>query len=449
LTAQHLVQVQNQIGLSNRGMNMLASTLNKVVPQRVVEKNFREKFESLGKQLSDLFVTSEITDTSKSTSQESKHLLVYCNDMEALRNTVAEVRGPQSDQLIKVGIDGGGGFVKVSFGIMSLETPDTSPPSKKPLFKNFKDSGVKRQLLVAIAENVSENYDNVKQILDKLCLERMSFVLSCDMKLANIICGLQSHSSAHPCTWCDIESKNLHHSGELRTFGSIRSDFEGFQAAGAQTKKARDFQNVVHQPIIRLSDDTLVLDFIPPMELHLLIGVVNHLFKNLCQVWQNADEWPKMINIQQQPFHGGQFAGNECRKLLRNVDSLQQLAEKHACFLAFPFIETLRKFDAVVHACFGNTLQQNYCELIEEFKASYLNLPNTSVTPKAHAVFFHVTQFIDRHNHSLGIFSEQATESLHHNFSLHWQRFKRPAIHPDYPRNLRNCLIEYNSKHLF
>ena len=53
--------------------------------------------------------------------------------MEALRNTVAEVRGPQSDQLIKVGIDGGGGFVKVSFGIMSLETPDTSPPSKKPL----------------------------------------------------------------------------------------------------------------------------------------------------------------------------------------------------------------------------------------------------------------------------------------------------------------------------
>ena len=151
------------------------------------------------------------------------------------------------------------------------------------------------------------------------------------------------------------------------------------------------------------------------MELHLLIGVVNHLFKNLCQVWQNADEWPKMINIQQQPFHGGQFAGNECRKLLRNVDSLQQLAEKHACFLAFPFIETLRKFDAIVHACFGNTLQQNYCELIEEFKASYLNLPNTSVTPKAHAVFFHVTQFIDRHNHSLGIFSEQATESLHHN----------------------------------
>ena len=120
--------------------------------------------------------------------------------MEALRNTVAEVRSPQSDQLIKVGIDGGGGFVKVSFGIMSLETPDTSPPSKKPLFKNFKDSGVKRQLLVAIAENVSENYDNAKQILDKLCLERMSFVLSCDMKLANIICGLQSHSSAHPCT---------------------------------------------------------------------------------------------------------------------------------------------------------------------------------------------------------------------------------------------------------
>ena len=74
---------------------------------------------------------------------------------------------------------------------------------------------------------------------------------------------------------------------------------------------------------------------------------------------------------------------------------------------------------------------------------------NCRVSLRRKGLFFHVTQFIDRHNHSLGIFSKQATESLHHNFSLHWQRFKRPAIHPDYPRNLRKCLIEYNSKHLF
>ena len=206
------------------------------------------------------------------------------------------------------------------------------------------------------------------------------------MKLANIICGLQSHSSAHPCTWCDIESKNLHHSGELRTFGSIRSDFEGFQAAGAQTKKARDFQNVVHQPIIRLSDDTLVLDFIPPMELHLLIGVVNHLFKNLCQVWQNADEWPKMINIQQQPFHGGQFAGNECRKLLRNVDSLQQLAEKHACFLAFPFIETLRNLMLLFMPALGIHSNRTTVSLLKSLKLP-ISTFQTQVLPPKHMLF--------------------------------------------------------------
>ena len=129
------------------------------------------------------------------------------------------------------------------------------------------------------------------------------------------------------------------------------------------------------------------------MELHLLFGVANHLYKSLCQQWKNSLQGPKMMNFQPQPFHGGQFAGNECRKFFRNVGLLQQLAEKHACFLAFPFIDRLRKFDAVVHASIRNVTQDNYCIFIEEFKSSYLKLQNTSVTLIAYAVLFHVPKF--------------------------------------------------------
>ena len=41
-----------------------------------------------------------------------------------------------------------------------------------------------------------------------------------DLKLENIFLGLMSHSSCHPCTWCDIFRADLAKKGNLRTIGS-------------------------------------------------------------------------------------------------------------------------------------------------------------------------------------------------------------------------------------
>ena len=84
------------------------------------------------------------------------------------------------------------------------------------------------------------------------------------------------------------------------------------------------------------------------MELHLLLGVVNHLLQSLSKIWTHAPEWLSLLHIQQQPFHDGKLAGNECRKLLKNVDVLERLAQQHSFFPAVPFIDTLRKFNGVV-----------------------------------------------------------------------------------------------------
>ena len=45
-----------------------------------------------------------------------------------------------------------------------------------------------RQLLVVITENYSETYENVKNILSLFGTIDVPFFISCDMKLANIIC---------------------------------------------------------------------------------------------------------------------------------------------------------------------------------------------------------------------------------------------------------------------
>jgi hypothetical protein len=72
-----------------------------------------------------------------------------------------------------------------------------------------------------------------------------------------------------------------------------------------------------------------------------------------------------------------------------------------------------------------------------------------STTPKLHILYHHVGQFIQQTRKTLGLFSEQSAESLHHDFEGQWNgRFKRDMSHPDYQSQLLNCVVEYNSKRL-
>ena len=142
----------------------------------------------------------------------------------------------------------------------------------------MKTSGVKKQLLVAVYQNLSENYENVKPLLELIDAKNVQYVLSCDMKMANILSGIQSHSSAHPCCWCNIDSKSLNKTGQPRTFERLNKDYEAFVETGANYMKAKEFKNVNYQSLISSdSEKSFILNLIPPMKLQLMIGVVNHL----------------------------------------------------------------------------------------------------------------------------------------------------------------------------
>ena len=449
IKTEDLVQVQLNTGLSNLGMKKLASTINRVSDTKIVETSFLAKFEAIGKQLSEFFTQTSIQVLSESNSTD--FVVVHCKDLAELLNEVLLSRRVFQNHIFKLGIDGGGGFLKVSLGIMELDShcDSRSPPRKKLLTqRTAKDSSVKRQMLVALSEGLPENFENVRQILSLIKLDKVNFVVSCDMKLANILCGLQSHASTHPCSWCNTESKHLSQSGSLRTLGSLVACYQEFAKSGGDIKKARSFGNVVHEPLLSGSENKLILELIPPMELHLLLGVVNHMYKAMTEVWPNVVKWPSALHIQQEPYHGGQFAGNACHKLLSNLDLLQRIAETESAFQVFGIIDALRKFKSVVTACFGMVLEDDFSEKIDRFRDSYLAIMNISVTPKVHAVFFHVKQFIEIKRAPLGVFSEQATESMHHNFSSHWQRYKRDRNHPEYAKRLLSCVVDYNSKHL-
>ena len=207
-----------------------------------------------------------------------------------------------------MGIDGGGSFLKVSFTHIVLEEDETPPNSlvqktiKLMSPPSTKATSVKQQILIALAQkNTPESFHNVKAILNLIQVQeecqKDSLIISCDLKLANILCGIQSHSSEHPCCWCDASSPNFQNCGHLRTFGEVRRQHSEFIRARGDLRKSKDFKNVFHLPILDFLDDKFVLEASPPMELHLLLGVVNHSIKTLCDLWPKAKEWPSSLHI--------------------------------------------------------------------------------------------------------------------------------------------------------
>ena len=71
--------------------------------------------------------------------------------------------------------------------------------------KDFKPTGQKRVLTIAKADGVPEIRANVEILLDSLNLPELTedFQLVCDLKLANIILGIQSCSSLYSCPYCE------------------------------------------------------------------------------------------------------------------------------------------------------------------------------------------------------------------------------------------------------
>ena len=150
-------------------------------------------------------------------------------------------------------------------------------------------------------------------------------------------------------------------------------------------------------------------------------------------------------NVKKEDYHGGQFAGNESRKLLKNVDKLKAL---HPPTSVTKFITAFRSFDVVVEACYGKDLNPDFQRRIVAFAMDYLKL-GISVTPKVHAVFFHVAEFCLLTGKGLGPWSEQAGESVHHDFKQTWKNYKVNDVERDiYSENLLRAVAAYNSKHL-
>ena len=98
-------------------------------------------------------------------------------------------------------------------------------------------------------------------------------------------------------------------------------------------------------------DNTLVLHVIPPPELHLQMGVVNHILDLLIDIFGDLIlDWMKNNQIYRRGYQGGGLSGNNCRKFLKLVEKLN-IDSRNWTGVSFvdilPFVGTLRSFDKV------------------------------------------------------------------------------------------------------
>ena len=304
--------------------------------------------------------------------------------------------------------------------------------------------------MLAVAP-IQENYYNLNKIWQKLNLNDLlkdDATISTDLKLANLICGIGTHASTFPCTWCTAEKNKLHLKETIRTISEIKNNYEKYSAAGSNPKNAKNFGSYINMPVFHEISDRKILDLLPPPELHLMLGAVNSIINHICndeQCKTDADQWIKECFVERKvTYHGCSLEGNSCKKLLNSIDTLRS---KNNIFL-MKYVQLLEDLKDVIHDCFGNDLKPKFARSIEKFKISYLST-NISVTPKIHAIFFHVLDFCQENNHSLGFYSEQAVESIHHDFKTIWSNYLiKNRGDPRYDDSLLTAIQQFNARHL-
>ena len=123
--------------------------------------------------------------------------------------------------------------------------------------------------------------------MEHLKLHRIpNITIVMDLCLLNTILCISSHGGKYACSFCSGPSTLK--LGPLRTFGHLKEKYEQYQAAGAKLNKMKEFSNVF-QPCLTVDDPgKLVMDVHPLPELHLLMGVVNHLIKLCINVDSNC-----------------------------------------------------------------------------------------------------------------------------------------------------------------
>ena len=145
---------------------------------------------------------------------------------------VISVRGLNPhESTVLVGLDDGQKFLKICATIQSnIRAEDDLPEKFRSSYsqgvcsKNFKDSSVKKLLILSAWPDVPESHSNLKKMLDQLNIEAIEFSVSADTKMLLLLCGKSLGKPKHNCPFCDA-TEPFDGDHNLNTIGDLYPTF--------------------------------------------------------------------------------------------------------------------------------------------------------------------------------------------------------------------------------
>jgi G:T-mismatch repair DNA endonuclease (very short patch repair protein) len=452
LSVEDVISMQSSTGLSDRQLFQVLRDIRLKFGRHSVESNIKATLISRKTVFSDLFV-KETVDFVDAKNNKIARPFVFCKNVTEFLDRILLLRG--TDGFLnedKIGFDDGKEVLKLTLSIFDPNNSLPLEPLRVTRSKGitqghkFSAGGVNKSFILAAAPKTPESYNNCKIFLERTNAKDIQFHFAADLKMINICLGIMSHASLHPCPYCEGTKNVFEVDAPSRTLETIEANFQKWQAESGKKSTLKQYYNCSNEPLLHSNHNmsTSVLSIVPPPSLHIKLGIVNKLYSELLKLFPNLDDWPKSLYITKERYHGETFEGNECNRLLANLDMLSSMLPRnlmpyHSCFLAFR--------DAM-QACFGSSLDPSYSQKILEFENSYKAL-GISITSKVHIMTRHVPEFLEMHGKPLAQFSEQVVEHCHSKFDRLFNSYRIKDIHHTaYIDQLYRAILHFNSYHI-
>ena len=209
---------------------------------------------------------------------EVERPLTFINDLNAFIAAICEKRDHSEENLtIALGLDGGQGKL-ISTLTVSPEGEGNKAEREKTN-NRLKSTGTRRAFVAARVDGVPETYSNLTQLLSPLNLPALDkeFGVVCDLKVINILVGLQSCSSRHSCPYCQGAKRN--ENGDFakdglwnldavrRDFENLTSDYVEYREEANERRRLKDFNSVEFPPIMMKEDQMSIpiMALLPPL----------------------------------------------------------------------------------------------------------------------------------------------------------------------------------------
>lgn len=145
---------------------------------------------------------------------------------------------------------------------------------------------------------------------------------------------------------------------------------------------AKQYYNMIHPPILTHSGkETTILELIRPPELHLLIGVVNTIYRAMIAAWSEGCKWLDLCYCHRERMLSGTFTGipvkycwtrwTSWRAFVRCISCLSLPLSGHSKEWLRPIISMLRSKKTL--KCSNWNMSTSWC--IHHSKTSYSLLP--------------------------------------------------------------------------